>query len=173
MVDRLTAVLAPAVVLSLVVALLLGLRALITFVRDRRSGRLLAVDDGVGLPLLRAPRYRLVGRPDELRALRGDAVIPVEIKSRTSPREGPPPSHRLQVEAYCLLVEEVSGRSPPYGLLRYADGREWTVPWDRPAREEVLGALAAVRRPYRGEATPSVARCVRCGWRLGCDARAA
>jgi CRISPR-associated exonuclease Cas4 len=168
-----TSLLAAIVVLGLVVALLLGLRAVVAFVRDRRSGRLLAVDDGVGLPLLRAPRYRLVGRPDELRALPNGVVIPVEIKSRRSPRTGPPPSHRVQVEAYCFLLEETTGRSPPYGLLRYADGEEWKVPWDRPARGEVLDALDAVRRPYRGEATPSVARCVHCGWRTGCDARAA
>jgi CRISPR-associated exonuclease Cas4 len=167
-----TSILAAIVVLALVGALLLGLRAVGTFVRDRRSGRLLAVDVGVGLPLLRAPRYRLVGRPDELRSLPGGEVIPVEIKSRRSPRSGPPPSHRVQVQAYCLLLEETTGRSPPYGLLRYADGGEWTVPWDRPARSEVLGALDAVRRPHRGEATPSVARCVHCGWRAGCDARA-
>ena len=168
-----TSLLPALVVLALVVALLFGLRALAGFANDRRSGRLLAVDDGVGLPLRRAPRYRLVGRPDELRSLPGGEVIPVEIKSRRSPRGAPPPSHRVQVEAYCLLVEEATGRAPPYGLLRYGDGGEWTVPWDRPARDEVLGALDAVRRPYRGEATPSVARCGGCGWRAGCDARAA
>lgn len=168
-----TSILAALVVVALVVAVLLGLRTLASFARDRRSGRLLAVDDGVGLPLLRAPRYRLVGRPDELRTLPGDVVIPVEVKSRRSPRGAPPSSHRVQVEAYCLLVEESTGRSPPHGVLRYSDGEEWDVPWDGPARDEVLGFLDAVRRPYRGAATPSVARCARCGWRAGCDARAA
>lgn len=80
-------------------------------------------------------------------------------------------SHRIQVAAYCLLIESATGRAPPYGVLRYSDGGEFRITWDAPARAELLELRAAMGRPYRGEATPSAARCSRCPWRTGCDAR--
>jgi CRISPR-associated exonuclease Cas4 len=142
--------------------------------RDRRDGQLVSVDDGArSLPPLRSARWGLVGRPDELRR-RGDGrVVPVEWKSRSAPARGPLYSHRVQLYAYCLLVEEAEGRSPPYGVLRYGDGTEFRLPWDDEARATVTGVLAASRRPYRGEATPTPGKCRGCRYRSACDARAA
>jgi CRISPR-associated exonuclease Cas4 len=99
--------------------------------------------------------------------------VPIEIKHRATPRGGPTRSHRIQVAAYCLALESMTGRPPPYGLLRYSDGGEFRVPWDAAARAELLDLRAAIGRTYRGEATPSPARCARCPWRAGCDVRAA
>ncbi len=120
---------------------------------------------------LRAPRYRLSGRPDELRRLPDGRRVPVEWKSTAGPPRGPHPSHRAQVLAYCLLVEEASGRAPPFGVLRYSDGAEYRIPWDGSTREEVLRLLREVRRPYDGRATPTAGKCARCRWAAGCDAR--
>jgi CRISPR-associated exonuclease Cas4 len=148
-----------------------ALRALSERRHDAARGRLVAVD--AGRPrTLRSERYRLVGRPDELRRLRDGRLVPVELKSRSTPSRGPTPSHLVQVRAYCLLVEEATGVSPPYGVLRYSDG-EFRVPWDDCAREELLSVRAELLRPYDGRATPSRARCARCPWVGGCDARAA
>lgn len=151
-----------------VVVLVAGASALRRRSGERRFGTLLAADVGSGRTL-RSDRYRLAGRPDLLRRRPDGAVIPIELKSRPAPRRGPYASHRLQLAAYCLLVEEETGSPPPYGVLRYADGQV-EVPWDRAARTELFGVLAEVRRPYDGRALPAPAKCAGCVWSPNCDA---
>jgi len=145
-------------------------RALAERRRDAARGRLVAVDAGNAWTL-RSERFRLVGRPDELRRLGDGRLVPVEFKSRATPPRGPTPSHVAQLRAYCLLVEETTGEAPPYGILRYADG-EFRVRWDVRARAELLAVRAELARRYDGRATPSPARCARCPWVRACDARA-
>ena len=146
-----------------------ALRALSARRRDRTYGALVATDAG-SPTLLRSYRFRIQGRPDELRQLSDGRLVPVELKSRAAPVGGPARSHLVQVWAYCLLVEETTGRSPPFGVLRYAD-REFRVAWDGAARAELLGVRRALGRPYDGRATPSSGRCARCPWVGVCDAR--
>ncbi len=164
------AVLAAAMALVGLALALWALRALSQRRRDNRSGRLVAVDAGRPATL-RSERYRLVGRPDELRRLSDGRLVPVELKSRSTPPRGPTPSHVVQVRAYCLLVEETAGVPPPYGILRYSDG-EFRVRWGDRARAELLAVRAELLAPYDGHATPSPARCARCPWVRVCDARA-
>jgi CRISPR-associated exonuclease Cas4 len=147
-----------------------ALRALSERRQDNRRGRLVAVDAGRPATL-RSERFRLIGRPDELRRLSDGRLVPVEFKSRATPARGPTPSHVVQVRAYCLLVEETTGVPPPYGVLRYSDG-EFRVRWDAEARGELLAVRAELLAPYDGRATPSPARCARCRWVGVCDARA-
>lgn len=142
--------------------------------RQQRSGRLIDTD----LPrrpgtLLRSPRYRIAGRPDELRVLPDGRWVPVELKSRSTPRAGPPPSHQIQIATYCLLVEETTGRAPPYGLLRYGNGEEFQIEWTPELRRRVLDARRELARRYDGRALPSPGRCARCPWHLSCDRAAA
>jgi CRISPR-associated exonuclease Cas4 len=139
--------------------------------RERARGELVAIDAGAAVTL-RSARYRLSGRPDVLRRLPDGRVVPIELKSRAAPPHGPPASHQVQVAAYCLLVEETTGRAPPYGLLQYGDGAEFRVPWNAEVRAELLRLRASLDRPYDGRATPSRAKCARCAWRPVCDARA-
>lgn len=136
--------------------------------RDRRLGVLVAADAGEPRTL-RSERYRLVGRPDLLRRRPDGALVPIELKRRRAPPGGPYASHRLQLAAYCLLVEEETGRAPPFGVLRYAD-RSVTVPWDRAARAELFAFLDEVARPYDGRASPAPAKCAGCVWSPSCDA---
>jgi CRISPR-associated exonuclease Cas4 len=162
-------------ILALAGVILLGVGgwALARWWSARWSGTLLAADDGRSVPHdLVAEEYALVGRPDEVWRLRDGRLVPVEIKSRTAPASGTFPSHRVQVEAYCLLVESTSGRPPPYGVVVYAGGVRRTVRWDPERRRALLGLLAELRRPYDGAATPSPGKCRGCRWRDGCDARA-
>lgn len=138
--------------------------------RLRREGRLVQSD----LPsspgrLLRSARYALAGRPDEIRQRPDGRWVPVEFKSRPAPRSGPPFSHRMQVAAYCLLVEEWTGRPPPYGLLRYGDGTEIRIEWNGGLREELLALRQEMTMAYDGRATPSRGRCGRCPWNATCD----
>ena len=93
----------------------------------------------------------------------------MEWKSRTAPPEAPY-SHRVQVWAYCLLLEDVTGFPPPYGVVRYSDGAEFRLDWDEDARREVLRLRRQIARPYDGAADPSPSKCARCPWRPGCDA---
>ncbi|MFY9716704.1 MAG: PD-(D/E)XK nuclease family protein [Thermoplasmata archaeon] len=162
-------VLLPAVVVgSLVVGL--SVRELVRRHREARWGSLAAIDAGRS-ETLRSDRYRLVGRPDVLRRSSDGRRIPIEIKRRAAPRAGPFRSHVVQVWAYCLLLEEIDGRSPPFGVVRYSD-REYQVPWDSAARSELLAIRRAVDVPYDGRATPSPGRCGGCRWAFGCDAAA-
>lgn len=146
-----------------------ALRALSERRSDRALGRLVAVD--AGRPrTLRSERYRLIGRPDEIRERPDGRLVPVEFKSRAAPPRGPPLSHLTQVRAYCLLVEDTTGTPPPYGLLRYSD-QEFRVRWDDEARRELLLLRNELLRPYDGRATPSSGKCARCPWANVCDAR--
>ncbi|MGA9840065.1 MAG: PD-(D/E)XK nuclease family protein [Thermoplasmata archaeon] len=160
-----------AVVVVGAIVATVAVRTLLRRRRDRRFGSLVAIDAGASV-LLRSARYRLSGRPDVLRRRPDGRLVPVEFKSRPTPASGPFRSHRIQVAAYCLLVEESTGVAPPFGVLRYADGGEFEVPWDRAAREELLRLRFELDRPYDGRATPSRAKCARCPWRAVCDARA-
>lgn len=148
-----------------------ALRALSDRRQDSALGRLVAVDAGRPATL-RSERYRLSGRPDALRSLPDGRLVPVEVKSRPTPGRGPTRSHVVQVRAYCLLVEETTGRPPPYGVLRYADG-EFRVRWDPVARRELTALRDELSERYDGRATPSRGKCARCAWFGVCDARAA
>lgn len=156
------------------IALAMGVGSLYRRAKDRVHGELIAVDDGRRRDAsLVSHRYRLVGRPDSLRRTRDGRIVPIEIKSRTSPSNGPPLSHVVQVWAYCLLVEETGRASPPYGVLRYSDGGEFRIDWGEESRRRLLVLRRELARPYDGRARPSPMRCARCRYRYGCDARAA
>jgi CRISPR-associated exonuclease Cas4 len=119
---------------------------------------------------LYSARYRLVGKPDYL-VRTGGKIIPVEVKSATAP-EIPYLGHVLQLAAYCLLVEETSGQTPPHGLLKYTDAL-YEIDFTAELRAELLDTLADMRRARlarnvaRNHGQPN--KCARCGFRHGCD----
>jgi CRISPR-associated exonuclease Cas4 len=154
-----------------VVIVAAAVRALLARRRESALGSLVAVDAGAPMTM-RSARYRISGRPDLVRRLPDGRRVPIELKSRPAPPAGPRPSHRVQVAVYCLLLEETTGVAPPFGVVRYGDGVEFRVPWNASARAELLRLRAQLDRPYDGRATPSAAKCARCGWRAGCDVRA-
>lgn len=167
----LSEIVAAAVALTGVAVAAGAARALALRRHERADGALDAIDAGAPRTL-RSVRYRLVGRPDVIRRRPDGRFVPIELKSRAAPPRGPPRSHRIQLAAYCLLLEETSGAAPPYGVLRYGDGTEFRLPWTAAAKAELLGLRAEADRPYDGRATPSPAKCAHCGWRSVCDARA-
>jgi CRISPR-associated exonuclease Cas4 len=131
-------------------------------------------EEAVEAPLI-SRRYGLVGRPDYLVHTQEGSrrvVVPLEVKKRRGASgEQRHPGHVLQLAAYCMLVEEVHGVTPPYGLLRYADGT-LRVPFTEELRREVLAAADAIRR---ARAAPDVrrqhddaGRCLWCGYRHAC-----
>lgn len=130
------------------------------------------VDRVEQVPMMESARYRLRGRPDELRRDPDGRLVPAEIKSHAAPRGGPLPSHRAQLLAYCLLVEERFRAPPPYGILCYGDGTEFRVTWDARARVEVLAVLQRLGGLYMGEAEPSPGKCCHCRFACFCPAAA-
>jgi CRISPR-associated exonuclease Cas4 len=102
-----------------------------------------ADDTRAGAPTLYSERLGLVGRPDHL--LEWDGVlIPVEQKPRSRRLQ---PSHVPQVAAQCVLVEEVYGVRPPYGVVALAGGIRGQVVFT-PALERslltIIGQMRAV-----------------------------
>lgn len=158
--------LSPEEGLALGLVILLGVWALYRLlIPPAKPAVALTVDQpslgGVGT--FRSTRYRLSGRPDELRRSSSGEIVPVEVKSANSPRSGIPyPSHRVQLLAYILLVEETYGSPPPFGVLSYGDGVEIRVSWNRDARGELLNVLSEWRQPYQGATDPSPAKCRAC-----------
>ena len=136
------------------------------------SGRVLGSDVGTskkGKPLYSA-RYGLSGTPDYLVETE-DGVVPVEVKPSRTEKE-PRESHLLQVLAYCLLVEETTGKRPPYGLLRYSSDT-FKVNYDRETRAQLLSVIeemrgAAIQREvHRSHEVPG--KCWGCVYKSVCE----
>jgi len=120
-------------------------------------------------------QYQLAGKPDYL-VREGRAIIPAEVKSSRAPTEGPRQGHVLQLAAYCLLVEEIEGVRPAYGIIKYADAA-FRVDNTPELGRLLLKTLESMRRDLaRGQANRNhtdPARCRRCGVRAVCDERLA
>lgn len=130
----------------------------------------------VEAPLI-SRQHGLIGKPDYLVQVREQGrqrIVPVEVKSRRRP-PAPLEGHLLQLAAYCLLVEEHFGSTPPYGLLRYADAT-LKIPFTTALRQQTLAAAAAIRGAQqapdvaRNHAEP--ARCHACGYQQACGSQA-
>lgn len=117
--------------------------------------------------------HGLVGKPDYLVQVTEKGrtfTIPVEVKSAKRPST-PHAGHLLQLGAYCLLVEAVYQRTPPYGILHYADAT-LRIPFDQQLRRAVLTAAEQIRQDQqannvqRSHDEPS--RCRACGYQQQC-----
>jgi len=102
-------------------------------------------------------------------------IIPVEVKSGRAP-EYPYDSHIYQLAAYCLLVDKIHGKRPPYGIIHYPT-RTFAVDYTPALESSLLDLLAEMRRDEpRAEVDCShaePARCRRCGFRSVCDQKLA
>jgi CRISPR-associated exonuclease Cas4 len=133
------------------------------------ASTVLAADDSrIGLPSLRSERLRLVGRPDQLVRI-GRQVIPVEQKPRARRVND---SHVLQVAAECLLVSEVYGVRPSYGLLVLANSRQHRVAFTPELEQRVVQTLARMHELLESNHQPGPrwmgARCQACGFFSRC-----
>ena len=161
---------------ALLIILALVLFGLALWLR-RRTGlpwaRIIAADTGAERTLERplfSPQYGLTGKPDYLIA-HGKTRIPIEVKPGRRATT-PYPSDLMQLAAYCLLVEDQFGQSPPYGLLRYVEA---TIRLDYTAavRAELLAILDEMHDLLdaddvaRDHADPR--RCAACGFRDACE----
>jgi CRISPR-associated exonuclease Cas4 len=111
----------------------------------------------------------LSGKPDYVLRVRHGSQVPVELKSyRCGVRA--PHADLIQLGAYLVLLEDLYGQAPPYGVLRYAD-RTLRVPFTAELREEVLRLLDEIG--HAGKAPPAGAPhpklCGTCAFAPICD----
>ncbi len=162
-----------ALSLILVAMLLLGGAALLRRRSGLPWGRVRSDDVGAGRTLERplvARRLGLTGKPDYL-IERGGALIPVEVKPGRRATQ-PYDSDLMQLAAYCLLVEETSGRAPPYGLLRYAE-QSFRLDYTPAVRARLLDILdemhALLDADDAARSHDEARRCAGCGFRATCE----
>jgi CRISPR-associated exonuclease Cas4 len=136
-------------------------------------GRLVYADSADWRPNSRplyAKSYQLSGKPDYL-VETAAGIIPMEVKSTQAPKI-PYLGHLLQLAAYCLLVEETTGRTPPHGLLKYANAL-YEVDFTPELRRELLETMAAMRQARLAETVgrshQQPGRCAACGLAYACD----
>lgn len=160
------------VLILLAVALLLRAHARTLVGRSAGPEQVVHIDTGPNDRVLTSHRYRLTGRPDFILEENGER-FPMERKSRALPeRQGPYESERLQLAAYCLLLEELTGRPVRRGRLEYSN-RTVDVPFDAALRAALLTALTDLKQHQhardvrRSHAHPG--RCRACGFRTRCS----
>jgi CRISPR-associated exonuclease Cas4 len=165
--------LAVALLLLLVAVLLLWLAGHQRRAVGMPSGTVAFSDtDRRGGELFSSKRYGLRGKPDYV-VYHNGVPIPVEVKNRPAPRI-PFDSHVLQLAAYCLLVEEATGKTPPFGRLRYRD-RSVDVPFSGALRRRLLETISSIRADLADPRLDPVPqhddprRCARCGYRDICS----
>ncbi len=162
------------VVVVLILALLLYVTLRHWSRRERTSlgidsAAIVAADDSeLAAATLRSSRYGLVGRPDHLVRM-GRTLIPVEQKPSARRVQ---PSHVLQIAAQCLLVQEVYGVRPPYGLLVLADGIREQIQFTPSLERQLLETMARMRGMLRSGDDPGPRwvqqKCPRCSFRRTC-----
>jgi CRISPR-associated exonuclease Cas4 len=142
------------------------------------GGRVIYTDTRTwGVPLERPlfdVKLGLTGKPDYLVEQKGQ-IIPIEVKSGRAP-ESPYDSHIYQLAAYCLLVEKIYGKRPPYGIIHYPS-RTFAIDYTPALESSLLDLLADIRRDdTRAEVDCShaePARCLKCGFRKVCEQKLA
>ena len=158
------------------------LMALLMWARARRHIRQSGIPDGsvvyqdtdgrryVERPLV-SLSCRLTGKPDYL-VEAANGLIPVELKSRNCPRSGPHEGEAAQVTAYCVLVEDSFGATPPHGIIQYADS-SWCIRYTLKDRKRLLHILDEMREARNLRTVhrdhQHAARCRACGYRAVCD----
>jgi CRISPR-associated exonuclease Cas4 len=134
----------------------------------RVKGKIEYIDMG-NARAFRSEKYGLTGRPDYVIKM-DDKIIPVEEKKGRTPK-GPLFSHILQIAAYCLLIEEETGKTPPYGLLKYPE-HEHEIEYNEDLKKVLLQKLDEMRVIMRtGDAHRNHNRpgkCTNCSRRDSC-----
>ena len=124
--------------------------------------------------VFKSKKYGISGRPDYVIKV-GGHLIPVEVKKGRTP-QGPLFSHIVQVAAYCLLIEETSGKAPPYGIIKYPEQEhelEYNVDMKNVLLQKVDEVRAALEAgdAHRNHKRPG--KCKSCSRRAVCPERLA
>ena len=158
--------------------LIIGLVLLFVVFQQKRqagipSGRVIYSDTNqwgkVEKPLF-DPNLKLTGKPDYL-VKQKNQIIPVEVKSRSSPRV-PYDSHIYQLAAYCLLVQHEFGTRPNYGILHYQNQTfaiDFTPTLEKTVKETIREMQEVKNSSKLDRSHDNPRNCHRCGYRSICD----
>jgi len=120
--------------------------------------------------VLVANEFGLAGQPQYVLTYEGGS-IPILARSTAAP-ENPHEAHIMQVIAYCLLVSESTGTRPPYGVIRYGDGRTFEVDFDEDSVEHLSRVVDEIETNRRQPDVPisheDRGRCFACSHRKRC-----
>lgn len=133
------------------------------------EGSVVSADDSViRAPTLRSERLGLVGRCDHLLRV-GATYVPVEQKPSSRRLQQ---SHIMQVGVLCLLVQDMYGTRPPYGVVVLADGSQERVTFSEELERGVVRAMVEMRRILATGGSPGprwvAAKCRACGYHPVC-----
>lgn len=138
--------------------------------RSARPHEVVHIDTGRNDPTLTSHRYHLTGRPDYHLEEDGER-FPMERKSRALTNAGPYDSERLRLAAYCLLLEEATGRPVRRGRLEYRN-RTLDIPFDAALRATLLETLREIQQQRHASdvrrSHSNLHRCRACGFRGRC-----
>lgn len=126
--------------------------------------------DGQGEPLS-SSKYPLVGKPDYVVKLPDGRPVPVELKLNVQNASAPWDNHKIQLAAYCLILEDYFEQAPAYGIIRYANC-EFTVDYTPALRRKVIKLLGEMARCTEKEPPPlakqRAAKCKVCTFKAIC-----
>lgn len=126
--------------------------------------------DGEGETLSSAA-YPLVGKPDYVVQTPDGRPVPVELKLNVHDASIPYENHKVQVGAYCLILEDYFEQPPTHGILRYADN-EFTIEYTPALRKKVIRLLSEMERCSERQPPPlanqRVNKCRTCTFQTVC-----
>lgn len=117
---------------------------------------------------LYSERLKLIGRPDRIIEENG-AWIPIEKKSATKIQH----SHIMQLVIYLILIEDITGKRPPYGQIVLRNNRIQNIENTKALRDEAwahIRAVQAIKPDPQGHVKASAfpAKCKSCGYKSIC-----
>jgi CRISPR-associated protein Cas4 len=135
--------------------------------RGLTQGRTLDLDGRT----LYSARHGLAGRPD---CIVDENGLPIPEEWKTARRVHD--SHRAQLGAYFVLIEDETGIRPPHGYVVLSDGRREKVKNTNELRTRVLAVADQIRAARRQlaqiiQVRQPAAKCRGCGVREACGQR--
>ena len=102
-----------------------------------------------------------------------DAVIPIDIKTGSMPKEGVWPSHKIQIAAYAMLAEEKFNKEIKEGFIHYLDYKEKRrIPINIFLKDDIKELVKKVENILKNKELPPVVentnKCTNCGLKDVC-----
>lgn len=115
---------------------------------------------------LESDSLKLTGIVDQVH-VHGNDYVPYELKTGKAPKEGIWPSHRIQIAAYSLLLQERLGRQIKEGFVFYTDSKEKRNIAINPfMKEEVMQTTNSVIKLLESKEAPelcdNINKCAKC-----------
>ena len=121
---------------------------------------------------LESDALKLTGIVDQVYFYEND-YVPIELKTGRMPKDGVWPSHRIQIAAYSLLIQEKFNKPVKEGFVLYLDSKEKRHIAINPfVRQEVLQVVDEIIELLASKHLPDFCdnenKCRKCGLRQTC-----